>query len=350
MLTTLNVSAKKNAFFKVDTSTITATLTQPFEVEMEFFHENGYQVILDSTSIYEAGTFAIDLKPVAIENISATHVKEKVNLTITPYVLGEKEIPELKWNVIDALGNITEENSPAIPIKVEPLIKEDLNEGKIFEIYNIIKPINWLKTILWILIIAAVLYGIYRWLKPEEELKIKKRKNARPLDERINDEIEKLVHSGIWEEHLHKKFYVELTDIAREYIDERYTIDTHKLTTYELLKLLRKEDLDKAIVVSFKKFMGSCDLVKFAKYTPETDERDKDIDKIKKIILQTTPASSIVKTEVVEKEQTDLSEALLQTKKEEIQNQGGEILMMFWIIDGDTNLYESSCLIAVIFF
>ena len=33
-------------------------------------------------------------------------------------------------------------------------------------------------------------------------------------------------------------------------------------------------------------------------------------------------------------------------KKEKTQNQDGEVLMMFWIIDEDTNLYESSCSVS----
>lgn len=283
-------TAAQSVSFQVESSTRSATLAQPVIITMDIMHPTGFEVKLDSAALAEDGAFDIaSVQNTANSQLADGLVKESVAVTVVPYTLGETTLPALRWTALDGMGNTGNFTSPAIPFKVAPAIAKDLNKGKIFDIVGPLKPFNWL----WLLLAAALIAALWWYIRKRKRKQAgplaAPKKDTRPLEVRINEEIDQLVASGLWESGKVKEFYIDLSDIAREYIDSRYKIDTSKLTTYELLKLLGKKDLDKLVVTAVRKFMSSCDLAKFAKVVPDTHGRDKDIATLRAIIEDTTP-------------------------------------------------------------
>jgi uncharacterized RDD family membrane protein YckC len=71
-----------------------------------------------------------------------------------------------------------------------------------------------------------------------------------------------------------KAFYLELSEIVREYFGNRYAIQALGDTTTELIESLRAVDTPGLSVDEVERFCWEADLVKFAKMTPQQDDMD----------------------------------------------------------------------------
>jgi hypothetical protein len=95
----------------------------------------------------------------------------------------------------------------------------------------------------------------------------------------------------LWQKGAIKEYYSELTDIARNYIEEAIDIPAMESTTSELIAGLRKASLKKKMKVSpetlenLERVLMQADLVKFAKSKPLDFEIAEDKKKIEKTIL-----------------------------------------------------------------
>jgi hypothetical protein len=86
----------------------------------------------------------------------------------------------------------------------------------------------------------------------------------------------------------HKLYYIELSDIVRRYLENRFNLRAPEMTTEEFLNSVKD---NKALILEHKtllrEFLSHCDLVKFAKYEPAEKEADLSFESAKKLIDQT---------------------------------------------------------------
>lgn len=121
------------------------------------------------------------------------------------------------------------------------------------------------------IVIGLVIFFIYRkrkkgyYFKPEIKL---------PPHVIALSKLDKLKDSKIWQQGQVKEFYTSLTDILREYIEGRYNINAPEMTSDEILEAIRGISEVKSTVENLSQILGTSDLVKFAKFTPLTDEND----------------------------------------------------------------------------
>lgn len=88
-----------------------------------------------------------------------------------------------------------------------------------------------------------------------------------------------------------KEYYIELSDIVRRYIENRFEIRAPEMTTEEFLFSLRgSADLTGTHKNLLKEFLERCDLVKFAKYGPTVAEIDSSFEAAWRFIDETKPA------------------------------------------------------------
>ena len=88
-------------------------------------------------------------------------------------------------------------------------------------------------------------------------------------------ELEKLKNEKLWQSGETKRYYVRLTEIIRQYLENRFGVNSLELTTSETLEALVKSGFRKD--ESYKKLksvLTGADLVKFAKYKPDPDENE----------------------------------------------------------------------------
>jgi hypothetical protein len=155
-------------------------------------------------------------------------------------------------------------------------------------IFDIIKPYKAPVTIgeilpwaLMVLAAAALIYGaviLFRKLRKkrkEPEVVI----NPDPAHVIAFRELEKLREGQLWQKGEVKLYYSRLTEIIRQYLENRYKVYSLEMTTSETLDALLKTGFRKDESYSnLKSVLTGADLVKFAKYKPEPVENEKYFD------------------------------------------------------------------------
>jgi hypothetical protein len=141
-------------------------------------------------------------------------------------------------------------------------------------------PFNWIKWLMYgliflavlVLIIAAVLLIRRRERKPVEETIRPKPK--RPAHEIALEKLEELRQKKLWQNDKSKEFYIELSDITREYIEFRFDVLALEMTTDETVRALKREGLEELNLAPLKRLLQMADLAKFAKYKPISNENE----------------------------------------------------------------------------
>ncbi len=88
-------------------------------------------------------------------------------------------------------------------------------------------------------------------------------------------ELEKLKNGKLWQKGEVKQYYSQLTGIIRQYLGNRYGVDSLELTTSETLdELLRTGFKKDAAYIMLRDILNGADLVKFAKYRPDPSENE----------------------------------------------------------------------------
>ena len=173
------------------------------------------------------------------------------------------------------------------PLKVE--VRSLLTQGKPFQIKDIYGPLtypfNW-GLALFILTIAlgSVGGGVYFFFKKRKsssEVKI-------PPHQKAYKELELLKSKDYLERGDFKSFYVELSNILRDYIEERFQIKALEMTTEEFFSFLREANYFSPEQRNIlKEFFSFSDLVKFAKYSPLREDAQRSLSSVKNFIDQT---------------------------------------------------------------
>ena len=79
----------------------------------------------------------------------------------------------------------------------------------------------------------------------------------------------------MWQKGEIKKYYTELTEILRQYLENRFRVYSLELTTAETLEALIKTGFKKnGSYNDLKTVLTGADLVKFAKYNPVASENE----------------------------------------------------------------------------
>jgi hypothetical protein len=88
-------------------------------------------------------------------------------------------------------------------------------------------------------------------------------------------ELERLKSEELWQKGETKKYYTRLTEILRQYLENRFKVFSLELTTAETLDALIKTGFKKnGSYADLKSVLTGADLVKFAKYNPAASENE----------------------------------------------------------------------------
>jgi hypothetical protein len=208
---------------------------------------------------------------------------------VTQFDSGKYVIPSLKVlinNKVFATDSILVEVSD---------VKVDTLKQKLFDI----KPIsesefqlsNFWKYFLIIVLILGLGAFIYWIIKKYKKKKVEEIEELKSPIERATILLKNLEKKELWQKGAVKEYYSELTDIARNYIEEAIEIPAMESTTSELIVALRAASIKKKMTVSaetlenLERVLKQADLVKFAKSRPVDFEIAEDKNKIEKAIL-----------------------------------------------------------------
>lgn len=153
--------------------------------------------------------------------------------------------------------------------------------SKIFDIVGPYKaPVTFGEILPWVLLaiaIAAIIWGVIVLVKKyrSKEKVVEKIEVIEPAHIIAFRDLEKLRNENLLESGEIKLYYTRLTEIVRQYLENRFGVYSLEMTTSETLDALVKTGFRKdEKYASLKSILNSSDLVKFAKYKPEPDENE----------------------------------------------------------------------------
>lgn len=194
-------------------------------------------------------------------------------------------------------------------------VQVDTLKQKMYDIKDIAPADNsigdWWKYLLIVALILGTGAFIYWFIKNRQEKKLRQEIYKTPI-EKATSLLDTLEKKELWQKGEVKAYYSELTDIARNYIEEAIEIPAMESTTSELIQGLRaasvkkKMTLSQEIIENLERVLKQADLVKFAKSKPLDFEITEDRNKIQKAILT---LDSSIPVEIPVEEDVLLNEA-----------------------------------------
>lgn len=154
----------------------------------------------------------------------------------------------------------------------------------------------WL-TLLVIIVALGVVGGLVYWfLFRKKPLTEAEKEALLPPYDRALLELKKLENSKYLIQSEYKKYYTELTNIVRSYLEEDAHITALESTTdqlitkLEMLKDAGELKIDNDTLYQFRRILQTADLVKFAKSKPDSSVAEQDRKSIEQIVTRTHDA------------------------------------------------------------
>lgn len=187
---------------------------------------------------------------------------------------------------------------PPVPVEVDGVeyrsnhlamafMEYDIPEGQENQIFgpkaNLKTPVRFYEIkgmlLYWVLAFIAIAIAVYLLMRYRDDKPIIRKIKIEPkvpAHVRALSEIEELRAGGDAHSEDSKGYYTQLTDILREYINERFGFNATEKTSDEILENL-EESLDKESLAELKDLLMTSDMVKFAKFKPMLSENDRNL-------------------------------------------------------------------------
>lgn len=180
--------------------------------------------------------------------------------------------------------------TPEVTVKVTSLLPEDVKD---LQLNEIVPPLPYPRSYkVWVysgsvLIIIALLAGgfIFYRRRLNGSDAIGARLKAHEI---AYNELKVLIDENLIDKGEIKQFYLRLSSIVRRYIENRFGLKAPEQTTEEFLTgLERDSEFPAEYKPLLKDFLRHCDLVKFARFEPGTEDIQKSFDSCKAFIKGT---------------------------------------------------------------
>lgn len=192
---------------------------------------------------------------------------------------------EGKYNVpaLDVKVNGKKFSTNSIPLQVNTIKVDTAHADSIRPMHDIAgqpyewsewSPLFWLSLL--VLVLLVVIYYLYSRLRAGKPV-LSRMKFIRKLlpHEKALQKIEKIKSKHLSASTDQKEYYTELTDILRQYLEDRFGIKAKEMTSSEIIYRLEKEKKeDGSMVEELREVFQTADLVKFAKYSVQDNIND----------------------------------------------------------------------------
>jgi len=267
----------------------TVTVGDPITVTLRLFHPPDVRVTSFDPE-RSLGDLALLGRESSQTKLPDGREQETRVLRVAGYRLGPSRIPSFEASFVDASGREAKVATAPVPFTVGSVLAE--GDTRPADIKNpAVMPVPPLWP--WIAVAAAAIAALAIWLWRRRRARGAPAVAAapaappRPAHEIAYAELERLLASGLLEKGRVKEFYIELAEIARRYFEARFGVDTFERTTAEILEALRLARLPAKGMALTAEFFGSCDLVKFAKHIPSSDDSRAAVEKAYHLVDET---------------------------------------------------------------
>jgi hypothetical protein len=224
----------------------------------------GFPILPDTFNKFEiVNKTGIDTLP----SKDSTGLTLHQQFTITNFDSGFFVLPPFPFTISESKEKTDTILTEALLISVITVPVDTTKE--IRAIKNILDvPFPWQDYLIYLLIaqvITLVVMILYKLLKKKKVIAIKPKIPLRPAHELALEGLKRIEAEKIWQQGFTKKYFSELTDVIRQYIERRFSINAMEQTTDEILRhfhagIVRDEEKEKLRFILIQ-----ADMVKFAK-------------------------------------------------------------------------------------
>lgn len=211
------------------------------------------------------------------DKTNSSKIFQHQQLTISAYDSGYFAIPSFQFIV---------DGDSAHPLYTESFLLEvhtiptDTSETKLKDI----KPLfdekfnwRWYSNYIYggigllLLIIITILVTRY-YTKKKKHIIIEPEKPKIPAHITALASLEKIKEEAVWKEEKIKEYYSAISEVLRQYIEERFNLNALESTTDEIMTAFRSQVVDRESKDKLQQVLMLSDLVKFAKQFPIESE------------------------------------------------------------------------------
>lgn len=217
-----------------------------------------------------------ELKTFPLDSTSKYNFLKAQSFLVTSFDPNSHVIPSFEFTHFDSTYL-----SPELAFTVNT-VEVDTTKGltDINPIYEVDYPVtervsdfaknNWYWFL--IIIIIAVIVVLYMKYKNRPVEKKPEPKIIIPAHIKALEVLNELKKNSAWESDNKKQYYSSLTDAVRLYLEDRYKIQALEKTTKEIITELKFTNISVDDKYFLKEILRQADFVKFAKFTPSSDD------------------------------------------------------------------------------
>lgn len=215
----------------------------------------------------------------------------RFDYALTSFVITNLVVSTNAIRFLRSDGTFHEQPFPWLTIEVASVLKtanEPLRDIKGLARWPGVMP-RWIWGLFIVVVLAIVASLIIRWFmtKPRTFLSYPP---PPPPHERALKALGLLKEKGLIEKGLVEPFYIELSSIIRRYIEERFGLKAPEQTTEEFIREAtgsRLLTMDHQALV--QGFLEQCDLVKFARHSPRSEDMLAAFASAERLVRETIP-------------------------------------------------------------
>jgi hypothetical protein len=268
----------------------TVTVGDPIAVTVRLIHPPGLRITAFDPELALGDLTLLGRLPPESTALPDGRVRETRVLRVARYQMGESRIPAFEAIFIDASGKEGRVATAPVSFTVGSVLAEGDNQPADIKNPAVMpeRPI-WP----WVLLAAAVAAVAAAWAWRRRRARraapgtATEARPARPAHEVAYAELERLLSAGLLEKGRIKEFYIELAEIVKRYFEARFGVDTFERTSAEILEALRLARLPTKGLALTTDVFASCDLVKFAKYAPSSEETRVAVERAYRLVDET---------------------------------------------------------------
>ena len=267
------------------------TIADTVLLQLEAALQPGYEMQMPKVDKVLANFGIVDWDNLGTRLDDKNNVVTTYQYRLEPFLSGTYEIPAFTFQFHDANDpNATHElASEPIAVEVTSLLGDQRANLVIEDIEGVVdmpKPASrwWLWTLPALGIAAVPAVWLLRRSRRARQLV----RIFRPAHEVAYARLRALVAANLVEQGRIKEFYERISGILRHYIEDRFDLHAPERTTEEFLAELRFTDtLAPSDQNVLEEFLTHCDLVKFARHDPTTEQLQRTFDLVKDFIEKT---------------------------------------------------------------
>ena len=204
------------------------------------------------------------------------------------FAIGDARLPPIPVRYRLADGSTGETHTAALPIHVASLLPKDKTEQKLADIHPplgvAIGPLFWAGLSVAVLLLAALVW----WFVSRRRKGVSEAVAVVPAVEPHEEArlaLEALAASGRLARGEYRPFYIELTAIAKRYLERRLGAPIVEMTTAEMLAHLRSHQDASELAPTLRDLSGAADQIKFARGSGLTAEVERHLAATQSLIV-----------------------------------------------------------------